>query len=57
MKSIVFEYLNPSPGEEKSLWQQTWDPDVDKGVPRAVRITLKENDDKAPVYVIAATAK
>ena len=53
MKSIVFEYLKDRSGEEASLWQKSWDPAVDKGVPRAVRVTLKENDEKAPIYVIA----
>jgi general secretion pathway protein J len=53
MKSIVFEYLKDQPDEKASLWQKSWDPDVDKGVPRAVRVTLKENDEKAPIYVIA----
>jgi general secretion pathway protein J len=54
MKSIVFEYLKSRPDEKESPWQESWDPEIDKGVPRAVRITLKENDKKAPVYVIAA---
>ena len=49
----MFEYLKERPGEEASLWQKSWDPAVDKGIPRAVRITLEENDEKAPIYVIA----
>jgi general secretion pathway protein J len=53
MKSIVFEYLKERPGEEASMWQKSWDPAADKGVPRAVRVTLEENDVKAPIYVIA----
>jgi general secretion pathway protein J len=53
MKSIVFEYLKERPGEAASLWQKNWDPAVDKGLPRAVRITLLETDEKAPIYVIA----
>jgi general secretion pathway protein J len=53
MKSIVFEYLKDRPGEEASMWQKSWDPAVDKGIPRAVRVTLQENDEKAPIYVIA----
>ena len=57
MKSIVFEYLKDRPDEKTSLWQQSWDPAVDKGVPRAVRITLRENDEKAPVYVIAGAGE
>jgi len=53
MKSIVFEYLKERPGEETSPWQNGWDPSVDKGVPRAVRITIEENDEKTPIYMIA----
>jgi general secretion pathway protein J len=55
MKSIVFEYLKDRPDEAASIWQKSWDPAVDKGVPRAVRVTLKENDEKAPIYVIAGS--
>jgi general secretion pathway protein J len=57
MKSIVFEYLKVRPDEETSPWQKSWDPAVDKGVPRAVRITLEENDEKTPIYVIAAAGE
>jgi general secretion pathway protein J len=57
MKSIVFEYLKDRPGEAASLWQKSWDPAVDKGVPRAVRVTLEENDEKAPIYVIAGAGE
>lgn len=57
VKSIVFEYLKERPGEEASLWQKSWDPEVDKGVPRAVRVTLRENDEKAPIYVIAGAGR
>jgi len=57
MKSIVFEYLKDQPDGKASLWQKSWDPAVDKGVPRAVMITLRENDEKAPVYVIAGAGE
>jgi len=57
MKSIVFEYLKNRPGEEASLWQKSWDPAVDKGVPRAVRVTFDENDEKTPIYVIAGAGE
>jgi hypothetical protein len=57
MKSIVFEYVKTESGEKASLWQKSWDPAVDKGVPRAVRITLRESDEKAPVYVIAGAGE
>jgi len=54
MENIVFEYLKTRPEEEESPWQEAWDPVVEKGAPRAVRITLRANDEKAPVYMIAA---
>jgi general secretion pathway protein J len=57
VKSIVFEYLKDRPGEEASIWQKSWDPAVDKGVPRAVRVTLRENDEKAPIYMIAGAGE
>jgi general secretion pathway protein J len=57
MKSIVFEYLKDQPGEEASKWQESWDPAVDKGLPRAVRVTLTESDEKAPIYVIAGAGE
>ncbi|MHB8908684.1 MAG: prepilin-type N-terminal cleavage/methylation domain-containing protein [Syntrophales bacterium] len=57
MKSIVFEYLKEQPDKAASTWQKNWDPAVDKGVPRAVRVTLKENDEKVPIYVIAGAGK
>ena len=53
MKSIGFEYLKDRPGEEAALWQKSWDPAADKGVPRAIRVTLEENDEKEPIYVLA----
>jgi general secretion pathway protein J len=53
MKSIVFEYLKDRPGEEAAIWQKSWDPAVDRGAPRAVRVTFTGNDEKAPIYVIA----
>jgi hypothetical protein len=57
MKSIVFEYLKTRSGEEASRWQKTWDPAVDTGLPRAVRVTIEENDAKAPIYMIAAAGE
>ncbi|MBN2438468.1 MAG: hypothetical protein JXL20_07680 [Deltaproteobacteria bacterium] len=57
IKSIVFEYLKIRPDEETSPWQKSWDPAVEKGVPRAIRITLEENDKKTPLYVIAAAGE
>ena len=53
-QNIEFEYLGGGTGEdEEPVWQQTWDPQTDKGAPLAVRITLKGDSDTAPIYVIA----
>lgn len=57
MKSIVFEYLKEQPDEAASKWQKSWDPAVDKGGPRAVRVTIEENDEKVPIYVIAGAGE
>lgn len=51
---IGFEYLKIRADEARSPWQDAWDPGGDGSFPRAVRITFTENDNKAPVYVIAA---
>ena len=53
-ENIEFEYLKgPSEDGEQSVWQQTWDPDSDKGAPLAVKIILQESKDAAPIHVIA----
>jgi general secretion pathway protein J len=52
--SIGFEYLKIRPGEASSPWREKWDPAVETAPPRAIRISLRENEGKAPVYVIAA---
>jgi hypothetical protein len=54
MKSIIFEYLKSKPEQEESPWQESWDSAVEKGLPRAIRITLRENEKKPPLYVISA---
>ena len=53
-QNIEFEYLRgPSEDEEESVWQETWDPDSDKGAPLAVKIIVQESKDTAPIHVIA----
>ncbi len=54
VKSIAFEYLKIRTDETESPWQESWDAAFDRGLPQAIRITLLENEDKSPVYVIAA---
>lgn len=50
--SIGFEYLKGQDGEEILEWEETWDPDKDKGFPRAVKVTLKVDADTAPIKMI-----
>ena len=57
MKSMVFEYLKERPDEAASTWQKNWDPEVEKGVPLAVRVTLEADDEKPPIYVIAGAGE
>jgi general secretion pathway protein J len=51
-KGIAFEYLKAS-RSETSEWQEAWDSVEENGLPEAVRITLKEEVEGAPIYVIA----
>ncbi|MBL7204769.1 MAG: prepilin-type N-terminal cleavage/methylation domain-containing protein [Desulfobacteraceae bacterium] len=53
-QNIEFEYLRgPSEDEEESVWQETWDPDSDKGAPLAVKIIVQDSKDTATINVIA----
>ena len=53
-KDIEFAYLKgPEDKDDDPEWQDTWDPDSDTGIPLAVKITLEEDADAAPIYVIA----
>ena len=53
-ENIKFEYLKgPEDKDGEPEWQDTWDPDTDRGIPLAVKITLEEDADAAPIYVIA----
>jgi general secretion pathway protein J len=52
-ESIRFEYLKDSSVEEALEWQQTWDPEKSKGLPRAVKVIFKENSVSKPICVIA----
>ena len=54
VRGIGFEYLKLRTDQAESPWQDTWDPRVERGVPRAVRIRFQENEQAAPIYVIAA---
>ena len=51
--NIGFEYMGQGTAEEPSEWKEDWDPETEKGLPRAIRITFQEDPDKAPIHVIA----
>jgi hypothetical protein len=54
MESIRFEYLKASEDDDGALeWQEAWDPETDKGLPLAVKMTFLENPETAPIHVIA----
>ena len=53
-ESIEFVYLKgPEDKDADPEWQDAWDPDSDTGMPLAVKITLQEDEDTSPIYVIA----
>jgi len=53
-QNIQFEYLGGGTEEdEEPVWQETWDPETDKGAPLAVKITLEGDSYTAPIHVIA----
>lgn len=53
-QQIYFEYLKPPEQDlqEKSQWVNTWDPQHDKGVPVAVRLTVVDQPDNIPLVII-----
>jgi len=53
VQSIAFEYLKVGSDEGTSQWQETWDQSIDKGLPRAIRVVIMEDIEKAPICVIA----
>jgi len=53
VQSIAFEYLKGRIDEETWQWQETWDQTIDEGFPRAIRVILMEDVERAPIYVIA----
>jgi len=54
VENMAFEYLKARPKKQESPWQASWDPETEKGTPRAIRIMLQEKKGESPVYVIAA---
>ncbi|MBW2610528.1 MAG: prepilin-type N-terminal cleavage/methylation domain-containing protein [Deltaproteobacteria bacterium] len=53
-ENIEFAYMKgPEDKDADPEWQDAWDPDSDTGIPLAIKITLQEDEDTAPIYVIA----
>jgi general secretion pathway protein J len=51
---IRFAYLRSADDDEApSEWQETWDPEKEKGLPLAVKVTFRENENAEPIHVIA----
>ncbi|QTA80618.1 Prepilin-type N-terminal cleavage/methylation domain-containing protein [Desulfonema limicola] len=51
------EYTDADILENQLQWQKTWDPDIDKGFPRAVRIGFQETEQSHPVYIVIPIKK
>ena len=49
---IFFEYLKKTDTGELQ-WQDDWDPEKDVGLPAAVRLTLRMDEQSAPVSMVA----
>ena len=53
-ENVEFAYLKgPEDKDADPEWQDSWDPHLDTGLPLAVKITLKEEENTTPIYVIA----
>lgn len=51
---IRFAYLKSADDNEAPpQWQETWDPEKEKGLPLAVKVTFRENENTEPIHVIA----
>ena len=52
IEDLQFEYLKGENDEDETKWQAFWDPSEEKGLPLAVRISLKQEEDTAPIDLI-----
>jgi len=55
--SVSFEYLKGTTEEKEFDWQESWEPEKDKGFPFAVKIILKKDEDTPPIFVIVRIEK
>lgn len=53
-EGIRFAYLKGADDDKDTPeWQEAWDPDKEKGLPLAVKVTFRKSNNNEPVYVIA----
>ena len=50
IENLQFEYLKSD--KDDVVWQNVWDPSETKGMPLAVRIVLKQDEETAPINLI-----
>ncbi|MBW2369390.1 MAG: type II secretion system protein [Deltaproteobacteria bacterium] len=51
--SIAFRFLKAIDEAGNFLWQESWEPDFEKGLPLAVQLMVQETEDQQPLRMIA----
>lgn len=52
MRAVAFQFLKPPDKDTNYDWQSEWDPAVETGLPLAVRISLLDQTDTTPMFVV-----
>ena len=52
IEDLQFEYLKGDEDKSETDWQASWDPSEEKGLPLAVKIVLKQDEETAPINLI-----
>jgi len=52
IQDLQFEYLKGNEDKSETDWQASWDPSEEKGLPLAVKIVLKQDEETAPIKLI-----
>lgn len=52
IQDLQFEYLKEDDEEGETQWQTSWDPSEKAGLPLAVKIVLKQNEETAPISLM-----
>ena len=52
IQDLQFEYLKGGEDKRETDWQTSWDPSEKTGLPLAVKIILKQNEETAPINLI-----